>query len=254
MCVAEAVEYDSEPQINNLLKDLNDRLLQNKMCLNAKKSMVLVIDNSKGKKYSNLDVHINGEMIPKVNNGKLLGVLINIKPDWNDHVNLVYSKACKKLFILRKLKCFGFSKPRLTMLYILHIRSVLEYCSVLWSQSLTINQSKILVGVEKRALSIITGTYVSNKTYLSMCTSLNLSCLTERWTQLLVSFGEQTLVNDRYKHWLEKYKIVRKSGYSSRYNNNVHNFRAVPTRFERYRRSTIPTLIRLLRENPQLYP
>lgn len=66
--------------------------------------------------------------------------------------------------------------------------------------------------------------------------------------QLLVNFGEKTLQNER--QWLEKYKIDRKPDYSSRYNNNIHYFRVVATRFERCCRSTIPAL---LRENLQLY-
>ncbi len=249
MCIAETVEYSKPPQLNNLLKDLNDRMVHNKMCLNAKKSMVLVIDNSEGKQFSNVNVHIYNETIPHVTVSKLLGVLVNTKPDWNDHVKFVYGKACRKLFILRKLKCFGFSKSRLTKLYILHIRSVLEYCGVLWTQSITKVQCKILVGVEKRALSIITGIYVCNKNYLRVCASVNITNLTERWKRLLVNFGEQTMKNDRFRHWLEMYKIPRKPSYSIRYNTNVYNFRVVPSRFERYRRSIIPSLVRLLREN-----
>lgn len=49
---------------NTNVKNLNDRMLQNKMVLNANKSMVIVIDNSKQKKYSNIDIVINGEKSP----------------------------------------------------------------------------------------------------------------------------------------------------------------------------------------------
>lgn len=63
-----------------------------------------------------------------------------------------------------------------------------------------------------------------------------------------MNFGLKTLKNDRFKHWLEKYRITRKDGYSNGYNKNVFNFRAVPSRFERYCRSTIPVLIRILGE------
>ncbi len=248
MCIAESVNYSQNPQINTLVNDLNDRLLHNRMCLNAKKSMVMVIDNSKGRKHSNVDVAVNDELIPKTSTSKLLGVVLNIKADWKDHIDMVYTKACKKLFVLRKLKSFGFSKVYLVKLYILHIRSILEYCCVLWSSSINLSQTKKLVSVEKRALSIITGMYVSKKNYLIVCKKCNLIDLYERWTNLLVSFGIKTMRNDRFKHWLETYRITRKPSYSSRQNRNRYNFRAVPTKSERHRRSTIPTLIRLLRE------
>lgn len=248
MCIAESVEYSQAPRINDYVNELNIYLSENKMCLNAKKSNVIIIDNSKSKRFSNLNVVINGEEIPKTNVSKLLGVLINEKADWSDHVDSIYIKACRKLFILRKLKCFCFTKLQLKNMYVLHIRSIVEYCCVLWCNSLTVKQTKKLVSVEKRALSIITGIYVCNRNYLNVCKSLNISNLSERWNQLLMNFGLKTLKNDRFKHWLEKYRIIRKDGYSNRYNKNVFNFRAVPSRFERYRRSTIPVLIRILRE------
>ncbi len=248
MCIAEAVSYNQPSKINEYVNHLNDRLTENRMSLNAKKSMMLVINNSKKKNPANVNVVINGESLPKTNVSKLLGVLINEKADWNDHVDHIYKKACNKIFILRKLKCYGFSKSQLTNIYVLHIRSVLEYCSVLWCNALTLYQTKKLVSVEKRALSIITGKYVSNKNYLSTCESINISDLNERWSQLLCNFGLQTMKNDKFKQWLDSYKIKRKQSHSSRHNKNVHNFRAVPARSVRYRRSTIPALIRLLRE------
>ncbi len=134
-------------------------------------------------------------------------------------------------------------------MYVLHVRSVFEYCCVLWFNSLNLTQIKMLVSVEKRALSIITGIYVRSSNYLHVCSSVNLSNLYERWKQLLFNFGVHKIKNDKYKHWLEKFMITRKENFSSRFNNNIYNFRITPARYEKYCRSTIPALIRLLREN-----
>lgn len=248
MCIAEAVSYDETPEMNDYVKELSACMLKNKMCLNAKKSSVIIIDNSKDKRFTNIDITIDGETIPKAKISKLLGVIINDKANWNEHVDYIYSKACKKLYILRKLKCFGFSCAQLTTMYVLHIRSVLEYSSVLWANSLTLKQCKKLISVEKRALSIITKKYVSNSNYLSSCKFVNIISLPERWTLLLTKFGIKILNNARYLHWIEKYKINRTHDYANRQNKNKYNFRAVPAKFERYRRSTIPSLIRALRE------
>ncbi len=212
MCIAEAVTYTEAPQMNDYVNEINKCMVKNKMCLNAKKSSVLVIDNSKDKKFSDTNISINGEVIPKVNISKLLGVLINVKTDWSDHIDDVYSKACKKLFILRKLKCFGLSRLQLVNMYVLHVRSILEYCCVLWASALT--KVKKLVSVEKRALSIITKTYVSSSNYLKTCKTVQITCLTERWVSLTTSFGVKTLINDRFKHWFETHKIDRSLGFS----------------------------------------
>ncbi len=59
------------------------------MCLNATKSNIIIIHNSKGKRFSNTSLVINGQVIPKTNIAKLLGVLINVKADCNDHITKV---------------------------------------------------------------------------------------------------------------------------------------------------------------------
>ncbi len=56
MCIAEAVGYNHILQINTCVNNINERLSCNKMCLNAKKSNVIIIDNSKGKRFSNTSI------------------------------------------------------------------------------------------------------------------------------------------------------------------------------------------------------
>lgn len=174
----------------------------------------------------------------------MLGLLINFKADWSEHVDLIYKKSCKKLYVLRKLRTFGFSILQLTKMYVTHIRSILEYCCVVWAYSLTINQIKKLVSVEKRALSIIIGKYVSSSNYLSTCEFVKISSLNERWKILLENFGIKMIRNERFKHWLQKFIISRSEGHNNRNNKNKFNLRAVPTKSERYRKSKIPSLIR----------
>lgn len=248
MCIAEAVKYGDTPRIGDYTNDLCELLSKNKMVVNPKKSNVLIIDKSKSKASGDYQVEVNGVTIPRADCCKLLGVYINKKADWSDHIQHIYSKAIKKLYILRRLKQSGFLVQQLKKLYVSHIRSVLEYCCVLWCSNLTVEQSQKLVSVEKRALGIIVGKYVTKSNYLTVCSAIDLCPLQERWTKLLHNFGISTLKNDRYKDWLEKYKIHRSENHSSRYNNNKFNFRSVGAKCERYRRSTIPSLIRLLRE------
>lgn len=81
MCIAEAVSYNQPSKINELVNDLNDRMITNKMSLNAQKSMVLAIDNSKKKSHSDVKVVINGNTLPQTSVSKFIGVLINVKAD-----------------------------------------------------------------------------------------------------------------------------------------------------------------------------
>ncbi len=94
MCIAEAVENDKSLHMEVCVNDIYTRLVHNKMCLNSSRNNVLIVVNSNRKRFSNTRIEIDDKEIPKTNVSKLLGVLINVKADWCNHVNCIYSKAC----------------------------------------------------------------------------------------------------------------------------------------------------------------
>ena len=127
MVVAEAVEYGSEPKINSYLHAIHTKMKENKMVLNPNKCNVLIIDVSRNKSYENYKVYIDGMELKNVNSTKLLGVCIRKDLSWSDNIDFMYNKACSKLFILRKLKLHGFTPEQLKNMYVLHVRSLLEW-------------------------------------------------------------------------------------------------------------------------------
>lgn len=132
-------------------------------------------------------------------------------------------------------------------MYTTHIRSVLEYCNILWGFSVTKAQTDLLNSVERRVISVIEGKYVSRNSHHDFCTATNMPHLEDRKSILLKNFGKKLLQSDRFRDWLLPFQIVRPVEYSARYNKNVHNFRLVKCKLERYRSSTIPQLVKCLR-------
>ena len=59
--------------------------------------------------------------------------------------------------MLPELKYAGVSILDLIDIYVLYIRSVLEYCSVLWHSTLTVEQSDTIENVQKTCLKVILG-------------------------------------------------------------------------------------------------
>ena len=59
--------------------------------------------------------------------------------------------------MLTKLKYVGVSRDDLVDIYILYIRSVLEYCAVVWHSSLTVELARSLERVQKTCLRVILG-------------------------------------------------------------------------------------------------
>ena len=49
-------------------------------------------------------VEVNGQSLEKVSTAKILGVTFRNDLKWNDHVDLITSKAAKRLYLLRQLK------------------------------------------------------------------------------------------------------------------------------------------------------
>ena len=68
-----------------------------------------------------------------------------------------------------KLKFIGMNLKDLVRVYIACIRSIFEYCCVVWSSSLTIAQGEALERVQKVSLKVILGpVYVNYQSALSV--------------------------------------------------------------------------------------
>ena len=95
--------------------------------INHAKSVAMVI--SKKRNPIKLDIHIDDMPIPQANSHKHLGLVLNSKLSWSDHVEHIRSKAAKKVGLLRRIRK---QLPSLVLrtLYITCIRPTLEYATV----------------------------------------------------------------------------------------------------------------------------
>ena len=86
---------------------------------------------------------------------KVLGLVIQNDLKWNDHIESVVSKASKRLYIIRTLRRGGVPAEDLLTIYFALIRSVLEYCCVVWHHSIPLYLDNEVERVQRRALRII---------------------------------------------------------------------------------------------------
>ena len=82
---------------------------------------------------------LNGNTLDRVEEIKLVGVWITWL-DWDKNTREVCKKAYARMTMLTKLKYAGVPKEDLITVYILYIRSLLEYCSVVWHSTLNDEQ------------------------------------------------------------------------------------------------------------------
>ena len=97
---------------------------------------------------------LDGKEIESVDNMKVLGVIINKKLSWQEHINHITAKASSRLYFLRLLQRAGISPSDIFHVYTCIIRPILEYACEVWHGGLTKGQSECLEHVQKRAVRI----------------------------------------------------------------------------------------------------
>ena len=125
---------------------------------------------------------IDNQQLELVTSHKVLGLVIQNNLKWNNHIESIVAKASKRLHILRVLRRGGVEINDLITIYTALIRSLLEYCSVVWHHALPSYLSQELERIQKRALKII----VPALSYSEALQFLNLRKLDERRNELCV--------------------------------------------------------------------
>ena len=127
----------------------------------------------------------------------------------------------------------------LVRVYIAYICSILEYCCVVWSSSLTIAQGEALERVQKVSLKIILGPVYVN--YQSALSGLELETLRIRREQLCLSFTKKRLKSQRHSVLFPVEPVTH-----NHQPRNVELFTVNYARTEKYRKSAIPYMQRKL--------
>ena len=118
---------------------------------------------------------------------KILVVTVNASLKWDSNINVVTSKATKRLWCLKKLKRTGVARKDLAYFYQAVVRPILEYACPAWHTSLTKEQSKKLEDIQRRAVQIIAG----NIHYEEACFMLDFPSLSARGLSMCETLFKQ---------------------------------------------------------------
>ena len=173
---------------------------------------------------------------------KLLGVWLTTWLDWDKNTREMCRKAYARMTMVTKLKYVGVPTSDLIEIYILYIRSILEYCSTVWHSTLTVDQSKQIEGVQRLCLKIILGTeYSGYEAALKQC---GLDSLSERRQKKCLQFGLKCLLHPIHSSMFPV---------NPQLNNLVNtrskeHFLVNKARTDSYKDSTIPYIQRMLND------
>ena len=208
----------------------------NLMQVNASKSNYMIFSRADSDFATRLS--INENKLDRIQSVKLVGVLLSENLSWNLNTEELCRKAYSRLCLITKLKYVGVSTEDLIDVYIKFIRSVVEYCSVVWHSSLTGEQIEDLERVQKTCLRLILReNYVSYEAAQEMC---GLESLFQRREDRSLNFAKKCLKDPKFK---KLFPLTEPTHCNTR---ESEKFQVNFARTSQYQKSTIPYLQRRL--------
>ena len=229
---------DKYPMQKNL-DQIAEWTKNNLMKLNEAKCHYMIFSRSKMSFATRLQV--NERRIDQLNVSKLLGVWISEDLTWSRNCKEICRKAYSRVSMITKLKYAGVSVEDLINIYILFIRSVTEYCSVVFHPSLNQDDIRKLEIIQKTCLKVILGEmFISYTAALEMC---GLETLFQRRKNRCLDFARKCIQHPKLKNLFplnpetSRYELRKKELFKI---NFAHT--------SSYKQSTIPFCQRLLND------
>ena len=172
---------ETQSNLNSIASWTEDNLMQ----LKESKTDYQIFTRSKTSFSTRLTV--NNKYIERKEVSLLLGVWLQEDGGWDTNTEQLCKKAYARISMLTKLRYAGVSIEDLLHIYKQYIRTKLEYCSVVFHSSLTVQQSASLERCQAVCLRVILqDNYISHSAALEM-TGLDL--LADRRKARCLSFS-----------------------------------------------------------------
>ena len=246
--------YSYNGNATNILQEaLNNEGQQtekDKMLINANKCNIITF-NFSTKNIPPQNLTLNNNLIQLAEQIKLLGVIISNDLKWTENTSLICNKVNRKLYILTKLKQFGFTRDELLIAWDTILRPLTEYAAPLWHSGLIETDRKRIENLQKKALGMIVGIkYIDNKRYYTVnnellsyektLKKLDLISLEERRERLTCNFALQTMKNEKHKN------IFQEKENHGRNLRNKPRVKELNCNTQRYFNSAVPYMSRIL--------
>ena len=183
--------FKSGNDLNKMQDELNSELLKislwlkvNKLSLNIGKTYFMVFTNKK-KRLDELNILIDGNKIEEVKKTKFLGVIIDNKLSWKDHVAHVVGKVSRGLGMIINARNY-LNKKGLITLYYSFVYPYLSYCNHIWGNIYQSNLRQLCV-TQNKIMRVIAGVK-PRESAMPLCESLGIMKLNDINKYLIARF------------------------------------------------------------------
>ena len=125
----------------------------NNMLINADKTQLIKISLTEPDLTDSYV--LKQQTINECDSAKLLGITIDSRLSFTQHVKSITESLASRLYAMRQLKRLGLKAPGLKLFYFSNIRSRLTYACPAWSGFITDNSMSEIVKIEKSAMKIL---------------------------------------------------------------------------------------------------
>jgi len=144
------------------LQLLDEWFRSNKLSLNVGKTNYVLFTHNETQIPENLNIQIRNTVIERKHTVKFLGIHIDAKLNWHEHIKFVKNKISSAMYAMRKVKHIISTRHLLTLYYSL-IYPYLDYGITLWGSTHTTYTNKINI-MQKKAIRVITGANYNDHT------------------------------------------------------------------------------------------
>ena len=138
--------------INQELKEISEWLKVNKLSLNIKKTHYMIF-TTKRKRLVDVSLQIDGHIINETDSTKFLGVIIDNKLSWKNHIKHVVGKVSRGIGMILKARKL-LNQDALITLYYSFIFPYFVYCNHVWGSTYESSWEK-LHPLQKKIVRII---------------------------------------------------------------------------------------------------
>lgn len=144
-------------KLNFDLRKISEWLARNKLQHHPTKTKVMIVGSTRNlkNKVCDLPVMLNGKPIPRTNCFECLGVFLDERMSWDQHIAKICKKVGAGIAVMKRVKPFV-PNNTLTMIYNALIQPYFDYCSPLWGNCNAFLKGK-LQKFQNRAARIIAG-------------------------------------------------------------------------------------------------
>jgi hypothetical protein len=187
----------------------------------------------------------DGSYIDIVEEQKILGHIMRSDMKTISNTEFICKKAYRRLWILRRLKSLGCPESELVDVLKQQIVSICEGSVAFWGPMITKNESNMLERCLKTGLHIFQDKYVNFNNALRLA---NMKSLKLRRFEAITNFSKKALASEKYKNWFSTNTYVD----SRTRGKPTARLKPVTCRTQRYKRSSLPLITKLLTWHPPL--